>query len=167
MTPADCGRVAEIRVGGWRSAYRGLIPQSYLDGLSVEEDAERRRAFLSQGDGSVVNLVAEDAGGELVGWACHGPYREGEVRTEDAELYAIYVHPRHVGQGAGRALLTESVARCSAAGHGRLLLWVLKENDRARRFYERAGFRADGAEEPFEVDGVAVVEVRYARALAR
>ncbi|MGW6644708.1 N-acetyltransferase family protein [Streptomyces iakyrus] len=167
MTPADCDRVAEIRVGGWRSAYRGLIPQSYLDGLSVEEDAERRRAFLSQGDGSVVNLVAEDAGGELVGWACHGPYREGEVRTEDAELYAIYVHPRHVGQGAGRALLTESVARCSAAGHGRLLLWVLKENDRARRFYERAGFRADGAEEPFEVDGVAVVEVRYARALAR
>ncbi|MFF7865612.1 GNAT family N-acetyltransferase [Streptomyces qaidamensis] len=167
MMLADCDRVAEIRVGGWRSAYRGLIPQSYLDGLSVEEDAERRRTYLSQGDGSVVNLVAEDAGGELLGWACHGPYREGEVRTEDAELYAIYVHPRHVGQGAGRALLTESVARCSAAGHGRLLLWVLKENGRARRFYERAGFRADGAEEPFEVDGVAVPEVRYARTLAR
>jgi GNAT superfamily N-acetyltransferase len=167
MMLADCDRVAEIRVGGWRSAYRGLIPQSYLAGLSVEEDAERRRTYLSQGDGSVVNLVAEDAGGELLGWACHGPYREGEVRTEDAELYAIYVHPRHVGQGAGRALLTESVARCSAAGHGRLLLWVLKENGRARRFYERAGFRADGAEEPFEVDGVAVPEVRYARTLAR
>jgi GNAT superfamily N-acetyltransferase len=167
MTLADCDRVAEIRVGGWRSAYRGLIPQSYLDGLSVEEDAERRRTYLSQGDGSVVNLVAEDAGGELVGWACHGPYREGEVRTEDAELYAIYVHPDRMGRGVGRALLTESVARCSAAGHGRLLLWVLKENDRARRFYERAGFRADGAEEPFEVDGVAVPEVRYARTLAR
>lgn len=44
---------------------------------------------------------------------------------------------------------------------------MLKENDRARRFYERAGFRADGAEEPFEVDGVAVPEVRYTRTLAR
>jgi L-amino acid N-acyltransferase YncA len=167
MTLADCDRVAEIRVGGWRSAYQGLIPQSYLDGLSVEEDAERRRAHLSQGDADVVNLVAEDAGGELVGWACHGPYREGEVLTPDAELYAIYVHPRHVGQGAGRALLARSVAGCSAAGHGRVLLWVLKGNDRARRFYERAGFRADGAEEPFEVDGVAVPEVRYARTLPR
>ncbi|WP_106974361.1 GNAT family N-acetyltransferase [Streptomyces iakyrus] len=167
MTLADCDRVAEIRVGGWRSAYQGLIPQSYLDGLSVEEDAERRRMYLSQGDGSVVNLVAEDADGELVGWACHGPYREGEVLTGDAELYAIYVHPLHLGQGAGRALLARSVAGCSAAGHGRVLLWVLKGNDRARRFYERAGFRADGAEEPFEVDGVAVPEVRYARALAR
>lgn len=167
MTLADCDRVAEIRVGGWRSAYRGLIPQSYLDGLSVEEDAERRRTYLAQGDGSIVNLIAEETGGEIVGWACHGPYREGEVRTEDAELYAIYVHPDRRGRGVGRALLTESVARCSAAGHGRLLLWVLKENDRARRFYERAAFRADGAEEPFEVDGVTVPEVRYARALAR
>ncbi|MFJ3616860.1 GNAT family N-acetyltransferase [Streptomyces iakyrus] len=167
MTLGDCDRVAEIRVGGWRSAYRGLVPQSYLDRLSVEEDAERRRTYLAQGDGSIVNLVAEDTGGEIVGWACHGPYREGEVRTEDAELYAIYVHPDRKGRGVGRALLAESVARCSAAGHGRLLLWVLKENDRARRFYERAGFRADGAEEPFEVDGVTVPEVRYARTLPR
>ncbi|PPS72553.1 MULTISPECIES: GNAT family N-acetyltransferase [Streptomyces] len=167
MTLADCERVAEIRVGGWRGAYRGLIPQSYLDGLSVEVDAERRRQHLSQDDGRVVNLVVEGTGGELVGWACHGPYREGEVRSEDAELYALYVHPDHVGRGVGRALLTESVARCSAAGHGRLLLWVLKGNDRARRFYERAGFRADGVEEPFEVDGVAVLEVRYSRPLER
>ncbi|MEU6467931.1 GNAT family N-acetyltransferase [Streptomyces massasporeus] len=167
MTLADCEGVAEVRVGGWRSAYRGLVPQSYLDGLSVEEDAERRRTHLTQGDGRVVNLVAEGTGGEIVGWACHGPYRDGEVLTGDAELYAIYVHPDQVGRGVGRALLTESVARCRAAGHGRLLLWVLKENDRARRFYERAGFRADGAEEPFEVDGVTVPEVRYTRSLPR
>ncbi|MFF7375467.1 GNAT family N-acetyltransferase [Streptomyces massasporeus] len=167
MTLADCEGVAEVRVGGWRSSYRGLVPQSYLDGLSVEEDAERRRTHLAQGDGRVVNLVAEGTGGAIVGWACHGPYRDGEVLTEDAELYALYVHPDQVGRGVGRALLTESVARCRAAGHGRLLLWVLKENDRARRFYERAGFWADGAEEPFEVDGVTVPEVRYTRPLPR
>ncbi|GGW93770.1 hypothetical protein GCM10010383_24140 [Streptomyces lomondensis] len=83
----------------------------------------------------------------------------------DAELYALYVHPEQVGRGAGRALLAESVARCSAAGHGRVLLWVLKENDRARRFYERTGFRPDCAEEPFEVDGVTVPEVRYTKGL--
>ncbi len=82
-------------------------------------------------------------------------------------MYAIYVHPEHTGRGVGRALLTESVERCSRAGHGRLLLWVLKENGRARRFYERAGFHADGAEEPFEVEGTTVPEVRYARPLPR
>ncbi len=141
-----------------------MVPQSYLDGLDMADEAERRRARFAQAGEGVVNLVAE-ADGEVVGWACHGPYREGELRTADAELYAIYVDPGRLARGVGRALLRESVTRCTAAGHGRMLLWVLKENARARRFYERAGFSADGAEEPFEVDGVPVPEVRYARVL--
>ncbi|WP_230885331.1 GNAT family N-acetyltransferase [Streptomyces spinoverrucosus] len=165
LTLADCDRVAEIRVGGWQSAYRGLMPQSYLDALSVPEDAARHRTRFGQGDGSVVNLVAERRG-EVVGWACHGPYRDSEVRTADAELYAIYVHPERYGEGIGQALLTESIRRCRAAGHPRMLLWVLRDNAPARRFYERAGFAPDGAQEPFEVEGVKVPEVRYARELA-
>ncbi|MGC0328648.1 ribosomal protein S18 acetylase RimI-like enzyme [Streptomyces sp. SAI-170] len=165
MTLADCDRVAEIRIGGWQRAYRGLMPQSHLDGLSVTEDAARHRTRFAAADGSALDLVAERAG-EVVGWACHGPYRDGEVRTADAELYAIYVDPAHYGDGIGGALLGESVRRCTAAGHPRMLLWVLKDNTRARRFYERAGFRADGTEEPYEVAGVPVPEVRYVRELA-
>ncbi|MFJ9819220.1 GNAT family N-acetyltransferase [Streptomyces sp. NPDC101151] len=160
MTLADCDRVSEIRIRGWQHAYRGLMPQPYLDALSVAQDAERRRTWFAQGNGAVVNLVAE-RDGEVVGWAAHGPYRDGEVRTGDAELYAIYLDPAHAGSGVGRALLAESVEQCSP--YPRLFLWVLKENTRARRFYERAGFRPDGAEEPFDVDGVAVPEVRYVR----
>ncbi|WKX14359.2 GNAT family N-acetyltransferase [Streptomyces sp. NL15-2K] len=164
MTLADCERVAEIRVRGWQSAYAGLMPQSYLDALSVTEDAAQHRARFIAGDGSVVNLVAEQDG-DIVGWVCHGPYRSGEVCTPDAELYAIYVDPGRYGGGIGQALLQESLRRCSDAGHERVFLWVVERNIRARRFYERAGFRADGTEEPFEVDGVAVPEVRYARNL--
>lgn len=164
MTPTDCERVSEIRVRGWQSAYRGLMPQTYLDALSVTADAERRRARFGDGTGPVLNLVAE-LDGEIVGWAAHGPYRDGDVCTADAELYALYVDPGRLGGGIGRALLAESVRRRAVAGHPRMLLWVLKENARARRFYERAGFRADGAEEPFDVNGVPVPEVRYARAL--
>jgi L-amino acid N-acyltransferase YncA len=165
MTLADCERVAEIRVRGWQTAYRDLIPRSYLDALSVAADAERHRARFGRSDGSVVNLVAEEDG-ELLGWACHGPFRGREARTGDAELYAIYVDPRRHGGGIGQALLREAARQCAAAGHPRMLLWVLKGNTRARRFYERAGFRADGAEEPFEADGALVPEVRYARDLA-
>ncbi|MFB7498563.1 GNAT family N-acetyltransferase [Streptomyces sp. NPDC056161] len=164
MEWADCDRVAKIRVRGWQHAYRGLMPQAHLDALSVRADAERHRARLGDGTGPVVNLVAEQ-GGEIVGWAAHGPYRDGEVRTADAELYALYVDPGRLGSGVGRALLAESVGQRAVAGHPRMLLWVLKENAPARRFYERCGFRADGAEEPFDVDGVPVPEVRYARTL--
>jgi GNAT superfamily N-acetyltransferase len=165
MTLADCDRVAEIRVRGWQSAYRGLVPQSYLDAMSVAVDAERHRTRFGQGDGSVVNLVAE-WDGEVVGWACHGPYRDGEVRSPEAELYALYVDPRRYGTGIGHALLLEALWNRTTVGHDRMYLWVLKGNSRARRFYERAGFEADGPEEPFEADGVPVPEVRYARPLS-
>jgi GNAT superfamily N-acetyltransferase len=175
MTLADCPRVSEIRIRGWQTAYKGLIPQPYLDALSVAEDTARRRERFGRGGGEVVNLVAVGApprpsrhwgkDGEVAGWVCHGPYLEGEVRTEDVELYAIYVHPDRVGGGVGSALLRESTSRCAAAGYERMLLWVLKENTPARRFYGRAGFIPDGAEEPFEADGVAVPEVRYLRTL--
>ncbi|MFJ4682350.1 GNAT family N-acetyltransferase [Streptomyces sp. NPDC091377] len=164
MTLGDCDRVAEIRTGGWRSAYRGLMPQPYLDALSAGEDAERQRARFGQGGGRVVDLVAE-RDGEVLGWACHGPYREGDALTEDAELYAIYVDPGHYGEGVGRTLLSESLRRCAAVGHPRMLLWVVEGNASARRFYEKAGFSADGAREPYVVAGVAVPEVRYARPL--
>ncbi|QNP69280.1 GNAT family N-acetyltransferase [Streptomyces roseirectus] len=161
MTLADCDRVAEIRVRGWQSAYRGLIPQDHLDALSVRADAARRREHLERAGAEVVNLVAERAG-TVVGWACHGPYREGDARTADAELYALYVDAGEFGTGVGRALFQETVRQVSVRGPRRLYLWVLKGNVRARRFYERAGLRADGVEEPFEVSGVAVPEVRYA-----
>ncbi|MFD3500568.1 GNAT family N-acetyltransferase [Streptomyces sp. NPDC058678] len=161
MRLADCDRVSEIRVRGWRSAYRGLMPQSFLDALSVTKEAERRRSlFSARASDGVVNLVAE-RGGEIVGWAAHGPYRDGDTRNADAELYAIYVDSAYLGSGVGRALLEESAEQCRA--QARLFLWVLKGNTRARRFYERAGFLPDGAEEPFEVDGVLVPEVRYVR----
>jgi GNAT superfamily N-acetyltransferase len=151
-------------VRGWQTAYKGMMPQAYLDGLDPAEDVGRLRARFEQAREGVVNLVAE-WDGDIVGWACHGPYREGEVRTTDAELYAIYVDPDRLARGVGRALLRESTARCTAAGHGRMLLWVLQENASARRFYEQAGFAPDGVEEPFEVDGVEVPELRYARVL--
>lgn len=162
MALADCRAVAEIRVGGWRSAYAGLVPRSYLDAMDVAEDTERRRAMLLRPGNPVVNLVAERAG-EILGWAAYGPYRDGEVRTEDAELYALYVRPGHWGGGVGAALLRTATDRCETAGHPRMLLWVLKGNARARRFYEHHGFSADGAEEPFEAAGVEVPEMRYAR----
>lgn len=165
MTLADCERVAEIRVGGWQSAYRGIVPQSHLDAMSVPEDTERQRTRFLQRSPGVLNLVAEQDG-KVVGWLCHGPYRDGEARTTDAELYALYVAPDRYRDGIGRALLEESLRRCTAAGHDRMFLWVLRENSRARRFYEAAGFRCDGVEEPFVVDGVEVPEVRYVRAPA-
>ncbi|NBE55618.1 GNAT family N-acetyltransferase [Streptomyces boluensis] len=164
MTEHDCPSVAEIRVRGWQFAYADLIPRSYLDAMDVTKDTARCGERFARGDPAVVGLVAE-RDGAIVGWASFGPYRDSDLPPTDTELYALYVHPEHIGTGAGRALMAEVLARCAASGVRRLLLWVLKENARARRFYARAGFGPDGAEEQFAVEGVPVPEVRYARTL--
>lgn len=164
MTVDDCEAVATVRVRGWQHAYAGLMPQSHLDAMSIEEDAATRRRFLAKGGGRMTNVVAE-LEGEVVGWGCYGPCRDGGDSAGECELYALYVLPERLSGGVGRALMEELTGRAVAAGFHRMLLWVLKENTRARRFYEKAGFAPEGTEEPFDVDGVTVPEVRYAKRL--
>ncbi|MCX5203084.1 GNAT family N-acetyltransferase [Streptomyces sp. NBC_00237] len=172
MTPDDVPAVAACRVRGWQQAYAGMVPQPHLDAMDLAKEAERRRTHLATAAPGVVNLVAE-RGGEVLAWGCFGLYRETEGAPPHsapgrpvAELYALYALPEHHSTGAGRALMTACLDRAGAAGFAALSLWVLKENAVARRFYEKAGLRFDGAEEPFEIGGATVLEVRYARALA-
>ncbi|MFJ1597349.1 GNAT family N-acetyltransferase [Streptomyces sp. NPDC088261] len=164
MTDADCEAVAEIRVRGWQHAYAGLMPKPFLDAMSVEKETVRRRAYLTEPTPGVLNLVAEDAG-RVVGWGCSGPCRDEDVPAGTAEVYALYVRPDRIATGVGRALMNALTAAAEEAGHETLVLWVLKENDRARRFYTRSGLAPDGAEEPYDAAGTPVPEVRYARPL--
>ncbi|WP_369359503.1 N-acetyltransferase family protein [Streptomyces sp. cg2] len=173
MTEADVDAVSAVRVQGWQAAYRGLMPQAYLDALSVAEDARRRRERFARRRPEAWELVAE-RGGEVVGWLAAGPARDTDLAPGGAlpagappaaEVLALYVTPALLGTGVGRALLTAGTARAGARGFGTLSLWVVRGNARARRFYERAGFAPDGAEEAYDVGGWRVPEVRYRRPL--
>lgn len=81
------------------------------------------------------------------------------------ELYALYVQPSLIGPGIGRTLLEAVHPHAHADGFSLMLLWVLTDNTRARHFYERAGYIADGAVQADNYDGVSVSEVRYRRTL--
>ncbi|MEV6399421.1 GNAT family N-acetyltransferase [Streptomyces sp. NPDC051907] len=164
MREADVPAVSAVRVTGWKAAYAGMVPQSYLDGMTVEADTEQRRGHFDQSQEGTAQLVAVDAHERVVGWACLGPSRGGETTTT-GEVYALYVQPSLIGSGIGRALLEAVHADALAHGYESLLLWVLQDNTRARRFYERAGYVADGAVQDDDYDGVSVSEVRYRRTL--
>ncbi|MEV7416640.1 GNAT family N-acetyltransferase [Streptomyces sp. NPDC089919] len=167
MTAADVEAVAAIRVTGWQAAYAGILPQHYLDAMTVEEDVRLRRRRFSEGRTDRADLVAVDAADRVLGWACLGPYR-GPVPDPDperAELYALYVEPALVGSGVGRTLMAAVHAEARDRGFAAVLLWVLEDNARARRFYERAGYTADGAVQSEDYDGAPAAEVRYGRRL--
>lgn len=163
----DAAKIADVHVRSWQGAYRGLIPQAYLDGLDPAERAEMWTRITSGVDGSRAGvLVAEDDAG-VRGFATFGPTRdEGESAERTAEIGAIYLAPEAWGTGSGRELMTRALASLSEAGYQQVTLWVLDTNARARRFYEAAGFHEDGAEKLDDRDEFQLREVRYRRPLS-
>ncbi|MFD9105797.1 GNAT family N-acetyltransferase [Streptomyces virginiae] len=165
MEEADIEAVSAIRVRGWQAAYAGIVPQAYLDAMTVEDDAERRREWFAHAGRESRDLVALGDRGP-VGWICFGPSR---IRVSGArrvgEVYALYVAPDLIGTGVGRGLLGEAHAAMTNEGFETSALWVLQDNRRARRFYERAGYAADGATQDDVYDDVTLSELRYLREL--
>ncbi|AQT74991.1 GNAT family N-acetyltransferase [Streptomyces sp. fd1-xmd] len=166
MDAADVEAVSAVRVRGWQAAYAGIVPQAYLDAMTVEDDADRRRQRLLDPGRESWDLVAVGDRGP-VGWVCCGPSR-GEVSGGTGpvgEVYALYVAPDLIGTGIGRRLLGEAHAAMRLRGFKGSALWVLQDNLRARRFYERAGYGPDGATQDDVYAGVPLSELRYRRAL--
>ncbi|MBZ2407998.1 GNAT family N-acetyltransferase [Streptomyces sp. L06] len=165
MAVGDAAAVSAVRVAGWRAAYAGVIPGAYLDAMSVARDAALREERFAAGRAAgLCDLVAVGADGQVAGWACCGPRDTPGDGPGAGEVYALYVRPGLLGRGVGRALLDAVHEEAARRGWGALVLWVIEANARARRFYEAAGYRADGGAQSEEYDGVAVREVRYRRA---
>jgi ribosomal protein S18 acetylase RimI-like enzyme len=158
-TVADAPAMGRLVVRAWQAAYRGHMPDAYLDALRPEDRAAYWDGVLRrEGRRGAVLVVERD--GEVVGFAAAGPSPDPEGA---GELYAINVDPAYWGTGAGRALLEAARDELARLGFAETVLWVLPANARARRFYERAGWASDGAERTADVFGVTVPEVRYRR----
>lgn len=157
--PGDADAIAEVHVRTWQVAYEHVFGHENLARLEVGRRAARWREVLDDGDVAFVALERD----RVVGFASVGPNRD---EPDEGEVYAVYVLPQAWGTGAGSALLAAGVQALREAGFREAILWVLEDNPRARRFYEREGWRADGTAKEDEHLGVRVAEVRYRLALA-
>jgi GNAT superfamily N-acetyltransferase len=153
--------VAGVHVRSWQHAYRGLFSDEYLDGLRPEDRAARY-TFAGGPDQPLTIVALED--GAIRGFATIAPTR-GDSDGKTGELFALYVDPDHWGRGIGRRLMVEARNRLVDRGFENAVLWVLRGNDRAERFYRSDGWMPDGARREEEVWGVAADELRYRRTL--
>ncbi|MBR6707550.1 MAG: GNAT family N-acetyltransferase [Clostridia bacterium] len=128
----DARQIAEIIVEDWKTAYRGIIDSAYLDSMSVEQryqrEAQRYRQYMVASD---ENEVLGFIWNEMTG-----------VEAADCEIVALYVRYTKRRSGIGRALFRYSVDTFRASGKKRMIVWCLKENDEARKFYEKMGGKA-------------------------
>jgi ribosomal protein S18 acetylase RimI-like enzyme len=156
----DALGIARVHVAGWQAGYAGLLPQEYLNGLSVDQRAQRWADYVREPDPhALTTLVA--GRGEVVGFATLGQSRDDDAAPDIGELWGIYVHPRQWGTGVGHALLDGAMQALQAAGLSAATLWVLQGNDRATGFYRRHGWAADGATKTDWRDDVRLDEERY------
>ena len=158
--PTDAAAVARVHVLAWQTAYRGLLPDAYLDSLRPEDRAKRYTFGLTDPN-APQTLVALD-GDELVGFAT-------VLRTRDepttGELSALHVLPTHWNRRIGVALIGAARERLLRHGCSTARLWLLEGNARAERFYRRDGWLPDGTRRSEVVWEAAVVELGFRRAL--
>jgi len=164
-SPDDALRIATIHVEAWRVAYRGIVPDEYLRSLSVERRHLGWRQILEVAEESI--WVAED-GERALGWISASRSRDVDAAQSTGEIWAIYVDPVCWGKGVGRALFAAAEQDLRRGGFTEATLWVLKDNERALRFYTSIGLVHDPCGDRVEhVGGKALVEVRLRKQLVQ
>ncbi len=165
--PEDAEAMADAHVRGWRATYRGLVPDATLDGLSIDrrtgywrDTITAQQAADAASPPARTWVVADD--GLVRGFASTGPIRDQPEGLAGAgEVFAIYLAPEAQGRGLGRALFGHAVKDLQDRGMTPVVVWVFEANPLARRFYEAAGFRVDGARQPVDFGAVSIPEIRY------
>jgi len=145
-TLIDAEAMAKVRIAAWRSAYKGIVPDDYLSGLSIEQTAARwQEIYFHNRQTGLFALVAENDIKEVIGIAVGGPERNRDSEYQ-GEIYILYVLPAYQNQSIGRRLLAAAIHRLLDQGIVTLLIWTMAENP-YRRFYETLGGRIVGKKE--------------------
>lgn len=147
LRPDDAGAIAALHAASWRSAYRGILPDDFLDhGLAEDRQAVWRARLQAAPHAAAFGTVAEHPEGRLIGFVY-------AVKDEDPVwgtfVDNLHVHPNAKGGGLGRQLLRAVVRQLGPGPTRPLYLWVLDANEPAKRFYARLG--AEFAEQETEV----------------
>lgn len=167
-----------IHALGWRDTYAGYVPDDYMareitDDRWVKffrEDYETGRChglLLYSGDTPVAAINYGPARTENYNaGTSEGSAFPNEAYQGWGEIISFYTHPDHRGKGYGGLLFEEALRRLKADGFPSAFVFVLRENEGARRFYAAHGFQWDGthADIPFPPDAICV-DLRYTRAL--
>ncbi len=150
----DAAAIADVHVLTWQAAYAHVFGAERLAGIGDRRRAQWE-AWLADPQPDWRIFVAEEAE-HVLGFAWVGDSRDDAGK---GELFAIYVLPEAWSSGAGSALMASALE--ALRSYSSATLWVLEDNPRARRFYEREGWILDGGRREEEFLGVTVPEVRY------
>lgn len=160
----DAPVIAAIHAASWQHAYRGILPDAYLDSLSPDDRLPMWTRILATGE-SPMHVGVAEMEGQVVGFYSIGPSDEGDP-ADVQMLSTIYLLPALERRGVGRALLTDAEGQMRSRGATSGALRVITANEGTRRFYERLGWTEDiSSTRTEDAWGQQVETVRYTKAL--
>ena len=142
ITIKDLDTVVMIHCESWRDAYKGFMDEDYIsrknstrrakwENILAESPAEKH--FLIRDGDIPVGMISMDS-----------PRENGDGDTY--EIFGLYILPQFMKKGYGTAAVSLAEAKIRDLGYGKISLWVLEPNQRARSFWEKMGFASDGTE---------------------
>ncbi len=149
----DIDDVSRIYALSWKKAYRGIIPDDYLDSIPETRWSSRLLPKAKR-----LALAVRD--GEIVGASTYEGARD-EAMDSWGEIISLYMLPSYYRQGIGTKLFSFVINELVSEGFNSIYLWVLEDNRTARDFYEKNGFTFNGDITADNIGGRAVNEVRY------
>jgi ribosomal protein S18 acetylase RimI-like enzyme len=154
----DVAPIAALHAESWRSGYRNVLSHEYLEEQVHQERLATWQARFSEASQKPMYVLVAEANAMLAGFVSVFP---DEDAVFGSYLDNLHVVPALTGQGIGRKLLLEAAKRLVATGsRGGLYLWVIEQNQRALRFYEKAGAQVVGSKANSMPDGRQVLALR-------
>lgn len=145
--------ISTIYEQSWKYAYKGIIPQDYLDNIP----SGQWRGVIDHPDRHTLIMLD---GNKIIGTSGYGKSRSADYKNW-GEIFSIYLLPEYMGKGYGKSLLKKAVEELKTMGFKTIFLWVLEENHGARHFYETCGFNYSGNVKKDTIGGKQLFELQY------
>ncbi|MBP3887445.1 MAG: GNAT family N-acetyltransferase [Cellulosilyticum sp.] len=153
MTQNNVMAVSHVYEESWKSAYKGLIPQDYLEQIPKGHWMQALKSGVWQ------SFIMLD-GGKIIGTSAYCGSRDEKLKGY-GEVVSIYLLPEYMGKGYGKKLFQAVINKLQEEGYKSIYLWVLEGNSRAIKFYEKFGFKANSAYLDDNIGGKVVREMQY------
>lgn len=132
--------LGEIHSEYWKVAYKDIIPDEILNNITSEKREKYFEKALKEGLEEDA-IISNDK--QAIGFICIGKCRDEDKDSTYGEIWGIYLLPQYWNKGIGSILINWGLEELRKRGYKKVTLWVLEENLKARRFYEKVGFKQE------------------------
>ena len=151
----DAKCCADIHAKSWEFAYRDIVSKDIIDKHNIRWPMIWDK-MLANNTNSHYVVIYDSI---IIGFLTIAISRDDDLNKSFYEIIGLYLSPQYISRGFGKLTMDWIKQEVKSRGYDKISLWVLEENTHARKFYEKAGFKADGKNKP---SGLADArEVRY------